>query len=174
MPRPRSSSCRRSASGSSFRNYAVSVTSDSFTFCRRFRAILASLPRWRDDPSQRPWRTSHAKRHRNFCGGKIPGGKESGAAFDRLKPFLRTGKGRAEQFFDRYQLVVCPVTLISQHDPGRWCAPRTDWRYTRRDGDSSENSLVVVSCVLPGGRRGDRVFGFRPDSGCRARVAVAL
>jgi hypothetical protein len=30
--------------GSSFRKYLVPVTSDSFTFCRRFRAIRASLP----------------------------------------------------------------------------------------------------------------------------------
>jgi hypothetical protein len=88
LSRAHPSPCSRSSSGSSFRKYVVPVTSDSCTFCRRFRAIHASLPLLDHDSSPRPWRTSHAKRHRNFCEAKIPARKESGIAFDRLKPVL--------------------------------------------------------------------------------------
>ena len=112
MSRSHPSSCSRSSSGSSFRKYLVPVTSDSLTFCRRFRAIRASLPLLDHDLLQRPWRKSHAKRHQNFGEGKIParegirdGIRQAEATFcDRLKPVLlphgpcRTVLGQAFAF----------------------------------------------------------------------------
>jgi hypothetical protein len=95
LSRAHPSSCSRSSSGSNFRKYFVPVTSDSFTFCRRFCAILASLPLLDHDSSQRPWRTSHAERHQDFWEAKVPGGKESGIAFDRLKPVLHQRQAEA-------------------------------------------------------------------------------